>query len=128
MKEKLYRFMLAFDSEPQDVGLFQGIDETGMDISLMCELTDPFEELPCPMLETPDDSPVEFWFREKGLDKFKDDLNNIINELSNLNWQVLGQEMTETLENSLYFDEYQVAFSASCLETDKSRYAKVSQI
>lgn len=126
--EKLYRFMLAFDGEMQDVGVLQGLEDTGIDFTLSEELYEPFEELPSPLLETPDDSPVECWFTEKGLLKFADALNDIIYELSCLNWQVTAQVIEESRYHALYADDYQIAFASSYLETDKTKYTEVVRI
>ena len=128
MTEKLYRFMLAFDGEMQDVGVLQGLEDTGIDFTLSEELYEPFKELPSPLLETPDDSPVECWFTEKGLLKFADALNDIIYELSCLNWQVTAQVIEESRYHALYADDYQIAFASSYLETDKTKYTEVVRI
>ena len=128
MSEKLYRFMLAFDGEPQGVGILQGLEDSGIDFSVSEDLYKAFGNLPCPTLESPDDSPIECWFREKGIAEFGNAIDEIIYELSLVNWQVLGQVIEESVEGSLYADDYQAAFAYSYLETDKSKYIEIGSV
>ena len=124
----LYRFMLAFDGEPQDVGILQGLGETDIPYANKLDLLSKFESLPAPTLETPDGGYVECWFTEKGVQEYADAINEIIDELYPNNWQVLAHTMKDDLSQVIYQDEYQVAYSSLYLETDKTLFREIEHL
>lgn len=133
--ETVYRFELAFQGEAQCIGVLQGLNDTPVPTSIKNDLYHRFDSLPVPPdLYTDDDSPVVFWFRKAGLSCFADAINLTIQQLEPYDWQVLAMPLRIDTEDSLYLDEYQVAFSysdlsgfiqfnykeISCVDSDKS--------
>lgn len=102
---RLYRFELAFDGECQDVGLFDGIYETGLDQAHAERLLDAFADLPIPDVT----ESSEFWFTEAGVLKFKDRVADIVAAVEPHGWSVVTRVRTGTPERILYSDDYQVA-------------------
>lgn len=47
---KLFRFELAFDGEPQDIGILRGLDDIGLPEGVSVNIEEDFNELPCPKL------------------------------------------------------------------------------
>ena len=111
-KKTLYRFELAFDGVPQDVGILQGLDDTPVSLFTRDELYSFFDSLPIPpSLSTEDDSRLSCWFTEKGLAEFAPAINVIITEVEKFNWQVIGKSVCIDTDFALYSDEFQVMFS-----------------
>lgn len=125
--ERMYRFELAFCGEPQGVGLLQGLQDAVPNRQKRDRLYAMFDELPVPELDW--DDPVEFWFREAGVRKFESAINTIIDTLADIDWQVLGCVMDDdSVQNAIYFDEYQAAFDRAYLETDTRRFRVVGSM
>lgn len=120
-KETLYRFELSFAGEAQGVGFLQGLDDTPIPFTVRDELFSAFDSLPAKDISSPDDSPVVFWFTEKGLQQYANVINAIIQELAEYDWQIVAMPITVETERSnglsladaLYKDDLQVAFSRS---------------
>ncbi len=111
-KETLYRFELAFDGIPQDVGFLQGLADTAIPLSVQEELYGFFDSLPVPpVLSTEDGSCLSCWFTKNGLSQFAAAINDTIYELSSVNWQVIGKSVCIDTDFALYSDAYQVIFS-----------------
>lgn len=115
----LYRFELAFDGEPQDIGLLQGVDDIPMLALVRDAFYGMFGSLNSPDVFSEDDSKVVFWFTEEGLKKYSNAINFIIPELEKNNWQVIAMPLRFdsgvsnflTMDDALYEDAFQVAFS-----------------
>ena len=107
--EKLYRFELAFEGEPQDVGFLQGLDDVGLWPELTEELYALFDGLPIRELET--EERISCWFTEAGLERFGDAIDRIIDEISGAGWQLIGASIRANLTDALYRDEYQAFFA-----------------
>ena len=63
---KLYRYTLAFDGQPQNIGLFQGLYDVGLDDTVIDRINAEFSTLKAPDL----DEPAEFYFTEAGRKKY----------------------------------------------------------
>lgn len=126
---KFYRFELAFDGEPQDVGFFQGIDDIGIPIALRQKLYQPFNErLESPMVEADDCSAVVFFFTEQGLAQFAKDIDCIIQVIEPMGWSLLASVMEEPdYDNALYHDQYQAAWSRTYLDISV-QYAEIRAV
>lgn len=64
---KLFRFELAFDGEPQDIGILRGLDDIGLPEGVSVNIEEDFNELPCPKFS----EAVSFWFTEFGVQTFQ---------------------------------------------------------
>lgn len=105
---KLFRFELAFDGEPQGIGFLQGLADIGLWDLVTMNLYSLFDTLP--FCELDECEPVSFWFTEAGIDQYGDAINQIIDEISEVNWQLIGASIEDDLENVVYKDKFQVAF------------------
>ena len=67
----LFRFALAFDGEPQGVGLFTGLRDVGLRQESEDRILEGFKELKIPAAygdpEAPGISTARFWFTEEGV-------------------------------------------------------------
>lgn len=137
-KETLYRFELSFAGEEQGVGILQGLADTPIPFVTRDELFSAFDSLPVPKnISTPDDSQIVFWFTEKGLQQYANAINTIIQDLEEYDWQVVAMPLavdadmpnTLSLQDALYKDEFQVAFSRSdILEFINFDFKEISRI
>ena len=114
---KLYRFELAFDGEPQGVGLLTGLDATGLPPGRSDRLVAMFDDLALPEeLGTP----VRFWFTQAGILRFADAVAEIMREIEPHGWTVLLSVMERKDAHELYADEYQVAVPSSSADQEGS--------
>lgn len=129
LRGKLYRFVLNFCDEAQGVGLLNGIYSTGMPDLRIQRLSQHFNDcLNVPTLEQQhiNGCNPEFWFTEKGLDVFQNDISGIVKELppvwtvgaamirlDKLILAVINQPDVSPSDPPviLYSDEYQVALT-----------------
>lgn len=123
---KLFRFELAFDREPQGVGFLQGLADVGLWDIVTANLYSLFDTLPVCVLDEVE--PVSFWFTEAGLELYGDAINQVIDEISEENWQLLGASMNDNLENAVYKDAFQVAFSREYIFGKHTQYVEVLDI
>lgn len=127
---KFYRFTLAFDGEPQEVGFLQGLSEVGLPDEVLIALYKPFDtKLKVPVLTVFQDENCvrgEFWFTEAGVRLFAQDIENILQAISPYNWQILcgvldssvrGSEddAIDLMQDYLYQDEYQICWPRQVL-------------
>lgn len=108
---KLYRYTLAFDGQPQNIGLFQGLSDVGLDDTVINRINAEFSTLKAPDL----DEPAEFYFTEAGRKKYDFPLCFTELMLNQKNWQLIEQvvDFIPSAEGVLYQDEYQIAFKVS---------------
>jgi len=121
---RLYRFELAFDGEPQGVGFLQGLDDIGLWNVVTSNLYSLFDILPAPKL----DESVSFWFTEYGVAWFEDAINQVIDEIAENNWQLLGAVIDDDLQESIYHDEFQAAFHLEYIGSMSIEYVEVRDI
>lgn len=109
---RFYRFELAFEGEPQDVGFLQGIDDIGLDTKTEAWLLDQFEKLACPNLAP--GAQVSFWFSQDGLKRFLPAIRNVQSRILDHGWEILFAVMEvtpeEMSERAIYSDKDQAAF------------------
>ena len=126
MIQKFFRFELAFDGEPQDVGFLQGLVDAGLGSILTDDLYSLFDTLPHCGLDVYE--PVSFWFTENGLEQFTDAINRVADELSSVNWQLLGATTETDLEYAVYKDAFQAAFLREDVMLGQSEYVEVRDV
>lgn len=108
-----FRFELAFDGEPQDVGLLQGLEDVGLPTDVCGNLYEGFASLKSPDLET-DDGPVSFWFSGDGLEKYGESIDLIQKTIIEKGWSLIVSTMkmdASDMANAVYQDEYQAAWT-----------------
>lgn len=111
---RFYRFELAFDGEPQDVGFLQGTNDTGLDSQTFRSLMAPFENLASPDLYEP--LGVAFFFTEEGLHRYRSAINAFIAPLEALGWSLMGYVLDEpNYSRSIYHDTDQAAWNREYL-------------
>ena len=110
---KVYRFELAFEDEPQGVGMLQGLEDVGLSTRSERLLYEMFVPLKCP--ELPDlCDPVSFWFTEKGLVKFSAAIGMISDLISKKSWSLLVAQFDASdfeMRHTVYKDDDQVAWT-----------------
>lgn len=129
--ERLYRFELAFDGEPQRVGFLQGLADIGLWYPVEVDLYAEFDILPAPKLEAPElnlGEKISFWFTEDGLNTFESAINRVADEIAEKNWQLLGSWMEADIKDSIYHDQYQAAFSADYMARTWMQLVEVENI
>lgn len=110
---KLFRFELAFDGEPQDIGILRGLDDIGLPEGVSVNIEEDFNELPCPKLS----EAVSFWFTEFGVQTFQATLDYLVEQSRELNWQILYAELPGmSISKALYADQFQVALPLGMVE------------
>lgn len=72
--------------------------------------------------------PVSFWFTENGLEQFTDAINRVADELSSVNWQLLGATTETDLEYAVYKDAFQAAFLREDVMLGQSEYVEVRDV
>ena len=108
---KVYRFELAFDGRPQNIGFLQGIDEMGLPLKQEIHLLELFDSLPCPKLNAWD--PLEFWFTEVGFRTYTSAFREYKQALSETLWDLIFEVKDVSAEElgwAVYQDEYQVCW------------------
>lgn len=107
-KEKLYRFELSYDGEPQGIGLLAGIGELGFSEEFEEWLLHDFDQyLPI----SPLTQSATFWFREDGLRRFQQALDMLIQEVREKGWDVDLRVKEMEMDAVIYQDIYQVALN-----------------
>ena len=99
---KLFRFELAFDGEPQDIGILRG-----------------------PKLS----EAVSFWFTEFGVQTFQATLDYLVEQSMELNWQILYAELPGvSISKALYADQFQVALPLGMVEELCPQYRELRTV
>lgn len=111
---RLYRFELAFDGQPQNVGLFQDLE--AISPRQAQQIRELFNELPVPDLNAiAEKAPVSSWFTEQGIYKFLPQLKQVNDWLTGRGWNLAGAAIDVSPAMLVYRDEHQAAIMASCL-------------
>lgn len=115
---RLYRFELTFCDEPQDVGLFQGLEDALPGNEVMYITKTLFAALPEPeVAEEFSYEPLCCWFTEAGLDKFMEELKFVTAHLAAVGWGVCAAVIeVGSLEYAAYKDADQVVFPVEYLQ------------
>ena len=122
---KLFRFELAFDGEPQDIGILRGLDDIGLPEGVSANIEEDFNELPCPKLS----EAVSFWFTEFGVQTFQATLDYLVEQSRELNWQILYAELPGmSISKALYADQFQVALPLGMVEELCPQYRELRAI
>lgn len=122
---KLFRFELAFDGEPQDIGILRGLDDIGLPEGVLVNIEEDFNELPCPKLS----EAVSFWFTEFGVQTFQATLDYLVEQSRELNWQILYAELPGmSISKALYADQFQVALPLGMVEELCPQYRELRAI
>lgn len=122
---KLFRFKLAFDGEPQDIGILRGLDDIGLPEGVSVNIEEDFNELPCPKLS----EAVSFWFTEFGVQTFQATLDYLVEQSRELNWQILYAELPGmSISKALYADQFQVALPLGMVEELCPQYRELRAI
>ena len=127
--KKLYRFELAFEGKPQDVGFLRGLSDVGLPPKTLWMLHDGFDNLPVPKLDEVDDVPadVSFWFTEKGVNRFEAAINLVAYHIGLHNWQLIAAVMEDPL-GGLYRDQYQTVFPLEYVRYKSPVYVGVKSV
>lgn len=119
MGPMVYRFELAFDGQPQGIGVMRGLDDIGLPEGISLNIEADFNELPCPYIS----EAVSFWFTERGLRTFQYTLDYLAEHSQRLNWQVLCARIPRPdMSQVVYADEFQVALRADCMDALRPKY------
>lgn len=122
---KLFRFELAFDGIPQEIGIMMGLDDIGLRQDVSVNIEADFNELASPHL--PEE--VSFWFTERGLQTYQPTIDFMAEHSRELNWQILYAEMPEgDVSKAVYTDEFQVAFPAGMVKALCPQYRELTSI
>ena len=122
---KLFRFELAFDGEPQDIGILRGLDDIGLPEGVSVNIEEDFNELPCPKFS----EAVSFWFTEFGVQTFQATLDYLVEQSMELNWQILYAELPGvSISKSLYADQFQVALPLGMVEELCPQYRELRTV
>lgn len=122
---KLFRFELAFDGEPQDIGILRGLDDIGLSEGVSVNIEEDFNELPCPKLS----EAVSFWFTEFGVQTFQATLDYLVEQSMELNWQILYAELPGvSISKALYADQFQVALPLGMVEELCPQYRELRTV
>ncbi len=122
---KLFRFELAFDGEPQDIGILRGLDDIGLPEGVSANIEEDFNELPCPKLS----EAVSFWFTELGVQRFQATLDYLAEQSRELNWQILYAEIPGVyMSKGIYADEFQVALPFGMVEELCPQYRELMSV
>ena len=113
---RYYRCELTFDGEPQDVGIFQGLDDAVPNEAsyLSDEL---FSELLCPVVDA--DflyEPLCCWFTETGLGHFVSEMQTLSSYLDEAGWGICAAVIEAAPENAVYLDRDQAVFTVEYLQ------------
>lgn len=110
---KVYRFELAFEDEPQGVGVLQGLEDVGLSTRSERLLYEMFIPLKCPELPDVCD-PVSFWFTRAGLVRFSAAIGMISDMIAKKSWSLLVSKFDASefdLRHAVYKDDDQVAWT-----------------
>ena len=122
---KLFRFELAFDGEPQDIGILRGLDDIGLPEGVSVNIEEDFNELPCPKFS----EAVSFWFTEFGVQAFQATLDYLVEQSMELNWQILYAELPGvSISKALYADQFQVALPLGMVEELCPQYRELRTV
>lgn len=111
---KFYRYELAFNGEPQGIGLFQGIDDMGLTDDEVSGIMRKFDDLYCPVICTSDT--LVFFFTELGNTRF----NNVIQFLNSIiklhGWQLIRIVIeADSFKTAIYHDDLQAVWTQKSL-------------
>ena len=122
---KLFRFELAFDGEPQDIGILRGLDDIGLPEGVSVNIEEDFNELPCPKFS----EAVSFWFTEFGVQTFQATLDYLVEQSMELNWQILYAELPGvSISKALYADQFQGALPLGMVEELCPQYRELRTV
>lgn len=122
---KLFRFELAFDGIPQEIGVMTGLDEIGLRQDVAVNIESDFNELYVPHLC----EEVSFWFTELGAQTYQPTIDFLAEHSRELNWQILYAEMPEgDVSKAIYTDEFQVAFPAGMVKALCPQYRELTSV
>ena len=105
--EKLYRFELAFEGEPQGVGLFNGIYEAVPDPDLADRLQDRFTALPVPHVTRE----CKFWFTGIGLAASLRPLLDVMRVIGEHGWSLAVAVIDRPEAGPAYENPFQIAYA-----------------
>lgn len=116
----LFRIELAFDGEPQNVGLFNGLDD-----ALSDNQAEYFHGVFRNLIQVPDlpPQPTEytFWFTRAGLVRCWYTLRHLLSTLAENNWSFLVKVVdlpSKTARSESYYnDRYQIALKEAFVKT-----------
>ncbi len=101
------RYELYVDDEPQDIGIFHGLSELGMEEGVIDDCMHPFDE----MLKIPVDVFEKYqtksYFTELGEKRFSDDIKKITVLYDSGGLFDVRRICAETLDDIVYQDPYQ---------------------
>lgn len=99
------RYELYVEDEPQDVGIFRGLDELGLSDDFVKGLMWQFDrnlKVPKPVRHT------QSWFTQAGEEMFRQDIDKVIAVYEEDGFFEVRRIEKEYLEDIVYEDEYQV--------------------
>lgn len=120
----LYRFELAFEGEPQNIGFLHGLDNTGLSKDTCNLIEQAFSDLPV----RPLNRPCCFWFRETGVEIFAPVIDRIIQLIEPRGWQIIAARVNLPIEKALYWDNYQAAFLPETIQQIHPAYREITRV
>lgn len=108
---KAFRFELAFDGEPEHVGVFQGVSDIGLAEDEVNSFLSEFSDLKIPELSRNSES----WFTLLGLKEFFEAIKNFSAKLEETGWSILMyvRDMTvQEVKTAKYRDAYQIVLNS----------------
>ena len=108
---KAFRFELAFDGEPEHVGVFQGVSDIGLAEDEVNSFLSEFSDLKIPELSRNSES----WFTLLGLKEFFEAIKDFSAKLEETGWSILMyvRDMTvQEVKTAKYRDAYQIVLNS----------------
>lgn len=108
---KAFRFELAFDGEPEHVGMFQGLSDIGLAEDEVNSFLSEFSDLKIPELSRNSES----WFTLLGLKEFFEAIKDFSAKIEETGWSILMyvRDMTvQEVKAAKYRDSYQIVLDA----------------
>ena len=108
---KAFRFELAFDGEPEHVGVFQGVSDIGLAEDEVNSFLAEFSDLKIPELSRNSES----WFTLLGLKEFFEAIKDFSAKLEETGWSILMyvRDMTvQEVKAAKYRDAYQIVLNS----------------
>ena len=104
-----YRYDLYLDDEYQGVGFLQGLSELWLDMDIEDDLLGLFKDLPIPNFYMGNKERTKAYFTEKGKQKFKKEIETIINVYNYYGPFTIKEHIDYFSPNEiLYQDDYQI--------------------